>query len=533
MIKKDINANFKWKFPYPSQRMPILAKNIVSTSQPLASQAGLRMLLKGGNAVDAAIACAIALTVVEPTMNGIGSDAFAIVWDGKKLNGLNASGRSPKAWTPEYFSKYKRMPLVGWDTVTIPGAVSAWVELSKRFGKLPFKELFKPAIEYAKHGYLVSPITAQSWGFAKSLFKKFPDFINCFLPGGKAPKAGDLFSNPDQAQTLKLISETNGEAFYQGKLANKIAEFARGSGGLITLEDLNNNKADWVKPISIEYKDIVLHEIPPNGQGIAALIALGILKHWNLNDYNVDSADSLHIQLEAMKLAFSDVHRYVSDPSTMEFDYLNLLNPEYLAERAKLIELNKAKDFKYGTPKMGDTVYLTTADADGMMVSYIQSNYMFFGSGIVVPGTGISFQNRGTGFTLEEGHPNRVGPNKRPFHTIIPAFITKNNRPLMSFGVMGGPMQPQGHIQMIVRIFDYNQNPQAASDAPRWQVHKGLSVSVEEGFKPEVIKELKRRGHQIISQGSVIFGGAQIIYKLKDGYIAASDHRKDGQAVGF
>ncbi|MFX1452576.1 MAG: gamma-glutamyltransferase [Promethearchaeota archaeon] len=533
MPKKDIYTNFNWKFPYPSQRMPILAKNIVSTSQPLASQAGLRMLLKGGNAIDAAIACAIALTVVEPTMNGIGSDAFAIVWDGKELNGLNASGRSPKAWTPEYFSKYKKMPLLGWDTVTVPGAVSAWVALSERFGKLPFKELFKPAIEYAKNGFLVSPITAQAWGFARTFFKKFPDFVDCFLPNGKAPKAGSVFSNPSQAQTLKLISETNGEAFYRGELAKKIVKYAEKTGGLITLEDLNNHKVDWVKPISIKYKNIVLHEIPPNGQGIAALMALGFLKYGNLQDYNIDSADSLHIQLEAMKLAFADVYRYVSDPSTMEFDYSHLLDSEYLAKRANLIGLKKAKDFKFGTPKFGDTVYLTTADADGMMVSYIQSNYMFFGSGIVVPGTGISFQNRGMGFTLEEGHPNQVGPNKRPFHTIIPAFVTQNNKPLISFGVMGGPMQPQGHIQMIIRIFDYSQNPQAASDAPRWQVLGGLNVGVEEGFKPEVLKELSQHGHKIMKQSSMNFGGAQIIYKLKEGYLAASDHRKDGQAVGF
>ncbi|NVM02312.1 MAG: gamma-glutamyltransferase [Candidatus Helarchaeota archaeon] len=513
--------------------MPILAKNIVSTSQPLASQAGLRMLLKGGNAIDAAIACAIALTVVEPTMNGLGSDAFAIIWDGKELKGLNASGRSPEAWTPEYFSKYKKMPRVGWDTVTIPGAVSAWAELSKQFGRLPFQELFKPAIDYAKNGFLVSPITAQAWGFAKTIFRKFSNFVDCFLPNGKAPKAGSVFSNPDQVRSLELISETKGDAFYKGELAEKIVEYAKESGGLITLEDLKNHQADWVKPLSINYKDITLHEIPPNGQGIAALIALGILKHWNLNDYKVDSADSLHIQIEAMKLAFADVYRYISDPSTMEFDYSNLLDPEYLAERAKLIELKKAKDFKYGVPKLGDTVYLTTADADGMMVSYIQSNYMFFGSGIVVPGTGISFQNRGMGFTLEEGHPNQVGPNKRPFHTIIPAFITRNNKPLMSFGVMGGPYQPQGHVNVICRIFDYNQNPQAASDAPRWQVLGGFNVGVEEGFKPEVLKELTQRGHNIMKQSSMIFGGAQIIYRLKDGYTAASDHRKDGQAVGF
>lgn len=527
------NIDFKWTFPYPSQRMPILAQNIVSTSQPLASQAGLRMLLKGGNAIDAAIACAITLTVVEPVMNGIGSDAFAIIWDGKELYGLNASGRSPAAWTPEYFSKYKKMPLLGWDSITVPGAVSAWVELSKRFGLLPFPELFEPAIEYAKNGFLVSPITAQAWELCATMFKNFPDFVACFLRGGKAPKAGERFSNPDQARTLKLIAETNGEAFYQGELAEKIVKYAKRNGGSMVLEDLKNHKLTWEKPLSIEYKNILLHELPPNGQGIAALIMLGIIKELEINNYEIDSADSLHIQIEAMKLAFADIYRYVSDPTTREFDFSNFLKPDYLNERAKLIDLHRAQNPKHGVPEQEDTVYLTTADANGMMVSYIQSNYLFFGSGIVIPGTGISLQNRGTGFTLETGHPNQIGPNKRPFHTIIPAFVTKNNKPLMSFGVMGGPMQAQGHVQMIIRIFDYGQNPQAASDAPRWQVYPGLKVGVEEGFKPEVLKELAQRGHKIIKQSNVNFGGAQIIYKLKEGYLAASDHRKDGQAVGF
>lgn len=526
-------TDLKWKFPYPSQRMPILAKNIVSTSQPLASQAGLRMLLKGGNAVDAALACAIALTVVEPTMNGIGSDAFAIIWDGKQLHGLNASGRSPEAWTPDYFSKYKGMPTFGWDAVTVPGAVSAWMELSKKFGQLHFKNLFEPAIEYAKDGFLVSPITAGVWKFTRGWYRKFPEFKKCFLPGGKAPKAGEMFRNPDQARTLSLLAETEGEAFYQGELAKKIAKLAEDMGGLMTFEDLERHKATWENTLSIDYGGVTLHELPPNGQGLAALIALGVLKNWDLTQYEVDSVDALHLQIEAMKLAFADVYRYLSDPKSMTLDSTRFLDPAYLTKRAELIDPIKVKAPVFGNPKLGDTVYLTTADADGMMVSYIQSNFLMFGSGIVIPSTGISLQNRGMGFTLEAGHPNQVGANKRPFHTIIPAFITKNGKPLMSFGVMGGPMQPQGHVQMITRIFDYQQNPQAANDAPRWQVQSGLNVSIEKGFNPDILKELSNYGHIVSFGGSENFGGAQLIYKLEEGFLAASDKRKDGQAVGF
>jgi gamma-glutamyltranspeptidase/glutathione hydrolase len=515
--------------------MPVLAKNVVATSQPLASQAGLRMLLKGGNAVDAALATAISLTVVEPTMNGIGSDAFAIVWDGRNLSGLNASGRSPSAWTPEHFSHRITMPQMGWDSVTIPGAVSAWVELSKKFGQLEFQELFKPAIQYASEGFLVSPITAEAWGFLAKMYrkKKFPDFHDAFMPYGKAPKPGHIFKFPAQAETLKLIAQTEGEAFYSGELAKKIVDHSKKTGGSIALEDLENHKPTWEKPLSTRYKDVRLHEIPPNGQGLAALIMLGILNHHDITNFEPDSIESLHIQIEAMKLAFSDVYRYVSDPSTMEFDPTYLLKSDYLSRRAELVDLKKASQFSYGLAKHGDTVYLTTADAGGMMVSYIQSNYAGFGSGIVIPDTGISLQNRGSGFTLQKNHPNQVGPNKRPFHTIIPAFVSKNNEPVMSFGVMGGPMQPQGHAQMMIRIFEYQMNPQTACDAPRWRVMGGLKVNFEYGFNQEVINSLRRLGHVIEKSSFHNFGGGQLIYKIEDGYIAASDPRKDGQAVGY
>lgn len=530
-----MNTIFNWDFKYPSKRMPVLANNLVATSQPLASQAGLQMILKGGNAIDAAIASAIALTIVEPTSNGIGSDAFAVLWDGKRIIGLNASGRSPSAWTPEHFSKYKSIPINGWDSVTIPGAVSAWVELSKKYGQLEFKELFDPAIKYAENGFLISPIIAEIWPFLSKRFKRrvFPDFHSTFMVNGKAPKPGELVKFPSHGKTLRLIAETEGEAFYSGILAKKIVDHAKNTGGLIALDDLVNHKATWEETITTEYNGVKLHEIPPNGQGLSALITLGILRNLDLCSYESDSKECLHLQIEAMKLAFADAHRYISDPNTIEFDPSFLLNSSYLSERANLIDFNIAKQFEAGIPKFGDTVYLTAADAEGMMVSYIQSNYEDFGSGIVIPGTGISLQNRARGFNLIEGHPNQIGPNKRPYHTIIPAFITKNREPLMSYGVMGGSMQPQGHVQMMIRIFQYGQNPQTAIDAPRWRFMDNLNVILEPGFKNSIYIDLAKIGHHITKERFYKFGGAQIIYKLENGYLGASDWRKDGQAVGF
>lgn len=527
---------FSYEFPYPSQRMPVMARNVVATSQPLAAQAGLEMLYRGGNAVDAAIATAIALTVVEPTSNGIGGDAFAILWDGRELHGLNASGRSPAALTPEHFAGRTSLPLRGPDAVSVPGAVSGWVTLSERFGKLPFATLFEPAVRYAREGFLVSPITAKAWAFAEKAFADTPEFGQAFLPGGRAPRPGELFRFEDQAKTLERIAETKGEAFYRGDLAEKIAAHLEASGGLLRASDLDAHRADWVGTIAQDYRGVTLHEIPPNGQGLAALLMLGILEHHPVADYPVDSADSLHLQLEAMKLAFADAERYVADPNFMDVPVEALLDPAYLSERAKLIDPKRAQNPGHGVPKRGGTVYLTAADAAGMMVSLIQSNYYGFGSGVVVPGTGISLQNRGAGFTLQKGHPNEVGGGKRPFHTIIPGFVTQNGAPLMSFGVMGGPMQPQGHAQMVVRLRDYGQNPQAASDAPRWRVVEGLGVAVEGGFRPDVLDDLTARGHQLTQtapEASFSFGGAQLIYRLEDGYLAASDSRKDGQAVGF
>ncbi len=523
----------QYKFPYASQRMPTMARNIVATSQPLAAQAGLKMLYDGGNAVDAALAAAITLAVVEPTSNGIGSDAFAVIWDGDRLHGINGSGRSPLGWTYDRFSQMKSMPLLGWDAVTVPGAVSVWVALSQKFGRLDFKTLFEPAIHYARRGYPVSPVTASRWRQAEEIFKDFPDFKQTFLPKGSAPQPGSIFKCEDQADTLTEIAETNGESFYRGNLAKKIAACAAAQGGALDLNDLHAHHVDWVNPISQRYRDVHLHEIPPNGQGIASLIALGILDHFDLKTLSPDSADSIHLQVEAMKLAFADIERHLSDPDWMRIDCRRLLDPDYLAQRADMIRMDKALLPKTGIPEKGGTVYLTAADASGMMVSFIQSNFHGFGSGVVVPRTGISMQNRGAGFTIEKGHPNQVDAGKRPYHTIIPGFVTRQGLPVMSFGVMGGHMQAQGHVQMMVRVFDFNQNPQTASDAPRWHAMNDR-LAVEPGFPRATLVELSRRGHVLLTdQPDSLFGGAQLILKHEDHYISGSDHRKDGLAVGF
>src|SRR5881296_2762810 len=519
--------------PYPTRRRPTLARNVVSTSQPLAAQAGLRMLLAGGNAVDAALAAAITLTVVEPTSNGIGSDAFAIVWDGRQLHGLNASGRAPASWTPEYFKGHKAVPVRGWNSVSVPGCVSAWVDLSERFGKLPFEKLFAPAIEYAANGFPVSPFVAERWGPQVPELRGQPGFADAFLRDGRAPRTGEIFRFPDQARTLERIAATKGEAFYRGELAEKIEAYARATGGAMTRADLAAHANDWVGTIGQDYRGLTVHEIPPNGQGIVCLMALGILSNFDVADHPVDSADSVHLQIEAVKLAFADARAFVADAIAMDVKPAQLLDPDYLKSRAKLIDMKRARDFGHGTPPKGGTVYLTAADASGMMVSMIQSNYMGFGSGVVVDG--ISLQNRGATFVLKPGHPNCVGPNKRPYQTIIPGFVTKGGKPVMSFGVMGGTMQPQGHTQVMVRIADYGQNPQAACDGPRFRFVQGMDVSVESGFAPAVLEDLARRGHRIVSVPDDYnqFGCAQLIWKLDGGYFAASDPRRDGEAVGF
>jgi gamma-glutamyltranspeptidase / glutathione hydrolase len=524
---------FSWNNPYAWPRKPLLASNVVSTSQPLAAQAGLQMLAAGGSAVDAVLATAITLTLVEPVSNGIGSDAYAILWDGKQLHGLNASGRSPAGWSPEFFAGQKAMPARGWNTVTVPGAVSAWVELHRKFGKLPFEKLFERAIQYGREGFLVSPTIAGQWAKQVPELKNQPGYAEAFMPNGRAPQPGEKFVFKKHADALEQIARTKGEAFYRGALAEKIEAHARKHEAAMRASDLAAHKSDWVTPLQMDYRGYTLHEIPPNGQGIVALIALGILEHFDMRSHPVDGADSLHLQIESTKLAFADAWRYVADIDFMDIQPQQLLDRAYLKSRAKLIDMKRAQDFGHGTPPKGGTVYLTAADANGMMISFIQSNYMGFGSGVVVDG--VSLQNRGGTFVLKPGHPNCVGPKKRPYQTIIPGFVTKDGAPLMSFGVMGGTMQPQGHAQVMVRIADYGQSPQAASDGPRYRLVQGMDVNVEGGFAPAVLDELKRRGHKIVelAEGYMDFGSAQLIWKLDGGYFAASDPRRDGQAVGF
>ncbi|MCJ2018808.1 gamma-glutamyltransferase family protein [Methylobacterium sp. E-065] len=534
---------FDWTTGYPSLRMPMFGRNCVATSHALAAQAGIQMLQAGGNAVDAAIATAAAKTVTEPCSNGLGSDAFCILWDGKQLHGLNASGGAPAAWTRDYFlNKYgpaERPPMRGWDSVTVPGAVAAWVALSERFGRLPFADLMQPAIRIAERGYLAPVVVQQKWAAAARIeaITRQPGFSDFFLPKGRAPEVGELVTFPGAEKTLRLIGETKGEAFYRGEIAAAIAAHAQANGGAMTTADLAAYKPEWVTPTAQDYRGSTLHEIPPNGQGIAAQIALGILEHFDLADLPVDGPEAQHLQIEAMKLAFSDTYRYVADPRGMELTPEAMLDPAYLARRAKLIDRSRAQVFGPGKPPAGGTIYLTAADESGMMVSFIQSNFMGFGSGVVVPGWGISLQNRGYGFVLDPESPNVVAPGKRPFHTIIPGFLTRDGAPVMSFGVMGGNMQPQGHVQTLVRMLDHGQNPQAACDAPRWRVSEGLDINVESAMPSATVDRLKALGHRIevIEDSYQDFGAGQFIWRMGDpateGYVAASDPRRDGQAA--
>ena len=518
---------------YPSRRSDVYAPNVVATSQPLATQAGIQMLRTGGNAVDAVLASAIALTVVEPVSNGIGSDAFAIVWDGKQLQGLNGSGRSPAAWTPDRFHGREAMPERGWDCVTVPGVVDAWVKLSERYGKLPFEQLFEPAIHYASSGFAVTPIIADTWSSAAETYRDYPEFCRTFLPGGQSPNAGDHFRCPAQAETLAEIAESRGESFYRGRLAGCIAAASKLDGGAMTQDDLATHESLWVDCISQDFGDLCIHEIPPNGQGLAALIALGILDRLQIDQYPPDSADSVHLQIEAMKVGFAEAHRHVADSAAMEVKVKTLLDPDRLARRAAAIKVNRA-DFPISQVSADrGTVYLCAADQSGVMVSFIQSGYDNFGSGIVIPDTGISLQSRGKGFTLDSNHPNQVDGRKRPFHTIIPAFATRASQPLSAFGVMGKHMQPQGHVQVLIRMFCQGRSPQQALDAPRWYVAEDFSICLEPDLN-HLSAELSARGHGFMTPSSSgLFGGGQIILRSTDGYIAGSDPRKDGHAAGF
>jgi gamma-glutamyltranspeptidase / glutathione hydrolase len=527
-----------WTLPFPSGRQPVLARNVVSTSQPLASQAGAAVFARGGNAVDAALAAAITLTVVEPTMNGIGGDAFALVWDGSSLQGLNASGRAPANWTPQRFAGQPQMPRVGWDTVTVPGVVSAWVALSQRYGALPFEDLFVDAIRHARDGFPVSPVIARQWAQAVGDLSGQPGF-SAFMPGGRAPELGELWRFADQAQTLEDIARSRGASFYNGRLAQAIAAYAAEHGAALTAEDLAAHRCDWVEPIRVAYGDCNVHEIPPNGQGVAALMALGLLDALPAYaDSAPGSAARMHLEIEAMRVAFADLYAHVADPAHMHVTPALLLDRNYLQSRARLIDPGRAGRYPSGQPASGGTVYLCAADAQGRLVSYIQSNYKGFGSGIVVPGTGIALHNRGMGFVTTPGHPNQVQGGKRPMHSIIPAFLTRGGQPAMAFGVMGGNMQAQGHTQMVLRHVSEGLNPQACSDAPRWRINDDGALTLEATVAPAVEEGLRQRGHAPLRAraDSLDFGSAQLIMRLpgdeKAVYAAGSDHRRDGQAVG-
>ena len=541
---KTINAmSLSYDNSYRTTRLPVFARNMVATSHPLAAQAGLRMLQQGGNAVDAAVAAAAAMTICEPVSNGLGSDAFCILWDGQQLHGLNAAGRAPAKWNADYFRKKygaaDAPPKRGIDSVTVSGAVSAWVQLNKRFGRLPLADVLAPAIDIAERGYAVPVVVQQKWAAAVPELESQPGFSQAFMPWGRAPQVGELFRFPAAAQALKRIAASRGVAFYGGEIAHAIQRFAAVQGGVIEASDFERYQPEWVDPLAIGYRGHQLHEIGPSTQGIAALMALGMLEHFDLKALGADRVSAKHVQIETMKLAFADVYRSVAEPSWMAVSPAQMLDAAYLKSRAKLIRMNKAQDFGPGLQPQGGTIYLTAADESGMMVSFIQSNYLGFGSGCVEPEFGISLQNRGHGFSLSDDSPNVVAPGKRPFHTIIPAFLTKDGQPVMSFGVMGASMQPQGHVQTLVRMVDRGQSPQAACDAPRWRVNQGLSLNVEASMDPAIVEGLQARGHRIeaINDSYQDFGAGQFIWRLGEpgveGYVGASDARRDGLVAGF
>ena len=529
--------------PYAARRQPVFARRgMVATSQPLAAQAGLAALRRGGNAMDAAIATAVALTVVEPASCSMGGDAFAIVWDGQKLHGLNGSGRAPAGLTlaAAQAGGNHEMPEAGWLPTTVPGAPGAWQALHARFGRLPFAELFADAIAYAEEGYPVSPRSARNWGRAYQRFARelprtaFGHWAATFAPEGRAPTPGELWRCPDMARSLQLIAESGAAAFYTGELAERIGTFAEASGGWLRAADFAAHQHTWVDPISTNYRGYDVWEIPPNGQGLAALLALNILEGFAMGSIPRDSAHSYHLQLEAMKLAYIDAHRYIADPDHAPVPTAELLSKEYATRRRALIG-QRALDPQPGEPLRSDTAYLCAVDSDGMMVSLIESTFDSFGSGIVIPGTGIALQNRGAGFSLDAAHPNALAPGKRPYHTIIPGFLTRDGVPIGPFGVMGGHMQPQGHVQMIVNTVDYGLNPQASLDAPRWSWWGERFAKVEAHADAAIPAGLLAQGHEIeVDAEPEGFGCGQIIWRLPNGaYVAGSDGRTDGCALGW
>jgi gamma-glutamyltranspeptidase / glutathione hydrolase len=537
-----IQQNNPLAYPYVSKRNAVYGKKgMVATTNPLAAQVGLSILQQGGNAIDAAIATAAMLTVVEPTGCGIGGDAFALVWINNTLHGLNASSFAPQALTPEVVAAQgytEKMPLYGWLPVTVPGIPAAWAALSQRWGKLPFTQVLESAIQVAREGFPVSPTTSLLWSRAAKLFAEVLDdecikqsWFETFTHDGQAPKAGEMFRSPAHADTLESIAATHSESFYRGEIADKIDAFSRQTGGLIRKADLAAYQVEWVDPISVHYRGYDIWEIPPNGQGMVALMALNILKEFTFDKR--DSAQTFHRQIEAMKLAYTDGQAFITQADSMSVTVDSLLSEDYAAQRRALIN-EQAMVPTVGKPNSGGTVYLATADGDGNMVSFIQSNFHGFGSGVVVPNTGVALQNRGADYSLNPQHPNYLQAGKKSFHTIIPGFMTQHNQAVGPFGVMGAYMQPQGHVQVICNMIDFGMNPQAALDAPRWQWFGDKTVGVETDVPNELFEQLKERGHNISwATDPTIYGRGQIILrhpetgvlcggteKRADGYIA-------------
>jgi gamma-glutamyltranspeptidase / glutathione hydrolase len=533
------NAN---TYPYSSQRNVTFGRNgMVATSQPLAAQAGLDILKKGGNAVDAAIAAAAALTVVEPTSNGIGSDAFALVWVKNKLYGLNASGHSPEDISLEALKErgIKEIPKYGFTPVTVPGAPAAWAELAERFGNLPLKESLEPAVTYAREGFPLSPTLAGFWEKAARVFKEqltgeeFQAWFETFAPGGKAPAAGEMWQSEDHAVSLEKIGETSAESFYRGEIAEKIDQFSKDFGGFIRYKDLASFKPEWVDPISVNYKGYDVWEIPPNGQGIVALMALNMLKNDSFTSREAE--DTYHRQIEAMKLAFTDGEKYITESGKMSQKTDDMLSDSYAQKRRNEIG-EEALMPEAGDPSASGTVYLAAADNEGNMVSFIQSNYMGFGSGLVVPGTGIALQNRGHNFSMDPEHDNVLAPKKRPYHTIIPGFLTRGEEAVGPFGVMGGFMQPQGHMQVVMNSVDFGLNPQSALDAPRWQWMGQKKVLVEQSVPNHIALSLTSRGHEIqMTHQSGHFGRGQIIWRNPETGVlqGGTESRTDGSIAVY
>ncbi len=528
--------------PYNSNRFCLTATNgMVCSTSSLASSAGLEMLKKGGNAVDAAIATAAVLSVTEPTSNGIGGDAFAIVWMNQKMVGCNASGYTPKSINiSEVKNKgYQTMPEKGWIPVTIPGQPKAWAALLERFGKLTLKEVLQPAIHYAENGYALSPTLSHLWDkyVSKNIdeYKKssqFNEWIKTFTKNGEPYQFGEIVKLPNHAKTLRLIAESNAKEFYEGEIAKQIVKQCKRDGGYIEEDDLKEYDIEWVEPVSVNYHGYDIWEIPPNGQGLTALMTLNILKNFQFD--KKDCTDTYHKQFEAMKMAFADAFDIITDPKNMKRDFHEYLNDDYGKIRSKEIRENAVLRNPVDPPKSG-TVYLCAADKDGNMVSYIQSNYMEFGSGIVVEDYGIALQNRGSDFSLDENHINALAPRKKTYHTIIPGFITKDNKAVCAFGVMGGYMQPQGHVQVVTNLIDFNLNPQMALDAPRWQWKEGNEFIVEPEFDKEIIEELISKGHIVtVADNRYSFGRGQIILLRENGvYIGGTESRADSNIACY